>query len=98
MAGARRGARARQMRGMRERIVAAMEHLEGAGLGLEAVAEQYPQWFWKDIAKALLPKAVEASGGEGGPVRCGQSLSPRSEEILTALAGADQRGGTDDPQ
>lgn len=52
-----------------EEIIAVAAELEAEGKGLLSCAKQNPKWFFEQFVKNLIPKNVEVTGEDGGPVQ-----------------------------
>ena len=42
--------------------------LHETGVGLEACAKSNPEWFFTHIFKNIIPKNIELTGADGGPI------------------------------
>lgn len=52
-----------------KKILAITEQLEAEGKGLGDCANQEPKWFFEHFVKPILPKNVEVTGADGGPIQ-----------------------------
>lgn len=55
-------------RDLKAKVLAICDHLEAQQKGLQEEAEKDPQWFYTNFVKPMLPKNVEITGEDGGPV------------------------------
>lgn len=53
----------------RERVDEVDAELTEAGQGLAVQAKLNPQWFYEKVWVKILPKPVEVSGSDGGPIQ-----------------------------
>ena len=68
-AGRPKGSKNKLPRGLVEKVLHIAEKLEREGKGLEDCARQDPGWFYKHFVVPLLPKNVEVTGADGGPIQ-----------------------------
>lgn len=63
-----KGSKDKIARGIKERILDVWAQLDSAGKSLLDEAEKDPQWFYTNFVKPMIPKDLEVSGHNGGPI------------------------------
>lgn len=67
-AGRPKGSKNKLPRDLKDRVLHVWEKLEAEGKGLYDEAEKDPPWFYANFVKPMLPKNVELTGEDGGPI------------------------------
>ena len=63
-----KGSKDKLPRAIKDRVLAVWDKLEQEEKGLYDEAHKDPQWFYGNFIKPMLPKDVNLTGADGGPI------------------------------
>ena len=78
-----KGAKGKLRKPLVDEIIEIAEELAQQGKGLRDCAKQNPDWFFVNFLKNLIPKNIEVTGSEGGPIQI--ALTERLNKALERL-------------